>query len=245
MLTYQPNISVCMATYNGEKFILEQLRSILIQLGVNDEVIISDDSSTDSTLAIISSLNDNRIKIFPDQKFKSPIFNFENALKNASGDFIFLSDQDDIWLPNKVSVMMDALKNCDLVESNCFIGDDNLTIIKDSYFEWRNSRSGILKNLWRNSYLGCCLAFHRRLLSRALPFPKDIPMHDMWLGMIAEIYFKPKFITEKLMIYRRHSNNATLLSDDFTSEETIWQKVKFRFNLMKYVIKRVLKSNKK
>ena len=89
-------ISVCMATYNGEKYIEEQLKSILSQLGENDEVIVSDDSSTDNTLAIVESFNDVRIKIFPNNKFHSPIFNFENALKQATGDYIFLSDQDDV-----------------------------------------------------------------------------------------------------------------------------------------------------
>ena len=102
-------ISVCIATYNGEKYIREQLDSILPQLGLDDEVIISDDSSTDNTLKIIEEYNDCRIKIFSNNKFYSPILNFENALKKAQGDFIFLSDQDDIWKSNKVEVVMKYL----------------------------------------------------------------------------------------------------------------------------------------
>ncbi|MDE5758415.1 MAG: glycosyltransferase, partial [Allobaculum sp.] len=91
-------ISVCIATYNGERYIETQIRSILDQLNEDDEIIISDDSSTDRTLDIIRSLNDSRIKLFAGNKFHSRTFNFENALKQATGDFIFLSDQDDIWL---------------------------------------------------------------------------------------------------------------------------------------------------
>ena len=90
-------VSVCLASYNGEKFIKQQIDSILCQLGKHDEIIISDDSSTDRTVQIIKNYNDPRIKLIEDCKFQSPIFNLENALKQAKGDYIFLSDQDDFW----------------------------------------------------------------------------------------------------------------------------------------------------
>lgn len=94
-----------MTTYNGEKYISVQLDSILKQLSENDEVIISDDSSTDRTVDVIKNFKDKRIKLYEDNHFHSPIFNFENALEKASGDIIFLSDQDDVWLDNKVKIM--------------------------------------------------------------------------------------------------------------------------------------------
>lgn len=94
-------ISVCMATYNGEKYIKEQIDSILKQLGSDDELVISDDGSSDGTIDIILGYHDPRIHLYKGS-FHSPAFNFENALKNATGDFIFLSDQDDIWYDNKV-----------------------------------------------------------------------------------------------------------------------------------------------
>ena len=108
-------ISVCIATYNGGKFLGEQLQSILCQLGKDDEVIISDDGSTDNTYLLVMSIQDNRIKFY---KHKSDSFllphekatlNFENALKYAKGDYIFLSDQDDVWVENKVEVMCQIL----------------------------------------------------------------------------------------------------------------------------------------
>ncbi|MEQ7800899.1 glycosyltransferase family 2 protein [Pedobacter sp. ASV1-7] len=232
-----------MATYNGGKYIKDQIASILPQLKLSDELVISDDSSTDNTIEIIRSFNDKRIKIIENQQFKSPIFNFENALKHSDGDVIFLSDQDDKWSENKVEVMLSALQKYDLVVSNAFIGDGSLNIIRDSYFEWRKSRNGILKNFVRNSYLGCCMAFKRKVIQVALPFPKDIPMHDMWLGMISEIYFKPVFIKDKLMIYRRHDENATFLNEDFTSNETLSSKFKFRYNLFLAIVRRII--NKK
>ena len=99
-------VSVCIPTYNGAKYIKEQLDSILSQLGESDEVIISDDSSSDATLDIIKALNDSRIVILEGGKFRSPIFNVENAMKHSSGSFIFLSDQDDVWLPNKIDLTL-------------------------------------------------------------------------------------------------------------------------------------------
>ena len=110
-------ISVCMATYNGEKYIELQLRSILPQLSEDDEVIVSDDASTDQTLDVVRRLNDNRIKIVHHETDHGYTRNFENALKYAKGDYIFLSDQDDEWLPEKVQVTLQALPAVTLLKS--------------------------------------------------------------------------------------------------------------------------------
>ena len=233
-------ISVCIATYNGQQFIEEQLLSILSQLGENDEIIISDDGSTDNTLFIIDRLADTRIRVYNNLGRSGPIYNFENALKHAVGDYIFLSDQDDKWLPGKVEKMKQALNNIELVVSDCYIGDEDLNIIKESFFDWRSSRNGILKNIWRNSYLGCCMAFHRNLLEYALPFPKNIPMHDIWLGLIAEIYYKTIFIPDRLMVYRRHRSNTTVVTTHFKSKESIRHRIMFRTDLAFAIVKRIL-----
>ena len=111
-----------MATHNGEKFIKEQLDSILCQLSPEDEVVISDDGSTDSTLEIIEGYNDSRIKIYrmthTRKGMKSHYYvtmNFENALRQAKGDYIFLCDQDDVWYPHKVERCFEVLKEYDMV----------------------------------------------------------------------------------------------------------------------------------
>ena len=108
-------LSVCMATYNGEKYIREQLDSILVQLSKEDEVVISDDSSTDRTVAIIKEFRDDRIVLFENQKFRSPVFNFQNSLNHAKNDIIILSDQDDIWKSDKVEVLMQYIYKYDLI----------------------------------------------------------------------------------------------------------------------------------
>ena len=226
-------ISVCIATYNGEKYIKQQLESILSQIGNSDEVVISDDSSTDRTLEVIKSFNDSRIKIFSNQKFKSLIFNFENAIKNSKVDVIFLSDQDDLWNESKVEKMLKALEKSDMVVSDCSFIDQNGKVILESYFEAANSSNGLLKNLKRNAYFGCCMAFKRKILKKALPFPSDIPMHDIWLGLVAELYFNSTFLEEKLTLYRKHDSNVSQASN-LVSTSRFQEKLKSRFNTIKY-----------
>lgn len=111
-------ISVCIATYNGERFIREQIGSIINQLGNEDEIIISDNGSTDSTIDIIKEIDDKRIKLIKGPEKKSPTSNFENALMHAKGEYIFLSDQDDVWKDNKISICMQYLKHYDCVISD-------------------------------------------------------------------------------------------------------------------------------
>jgi glycosyltransferase involved in cell wall biosynthesis len=202
-----PNISVCIATYNGEKFIKQQIASILSQLDSNDEVIISDDSSTDNTINIVKSFNDNRIKIFENNTFRNHIKNFEFAISKSQGKYIFLSDQDDIWLENKVKDCLIELKNYNLIVTNCVYINGNDEIINDSYFKFINAGSGLIKNFIKNTFLGCCMAFDRKILEKALPFPAKIVSHDNWIGLISEMYGTTKFLDKKLMLFRRHGKN--------------------------------------
>ena len=115
--------------FNGEKYIQEQLLSILPQLEQNDEIIISDDHSSDHTIERIESLNDPRIKIVLHSAepcrflIDHSTHNFQNALRQAKGDIIFLSDQDDKWTADKVSVMKKQLQDYDLVVSDCYVTD--------------------------------------------------------------------------------------------------------------------------
>lgn len=227
-----------MATYNGEKYIKEQLESILSQISEYDEVIVSDDSSTDNTIKIIKSFNDSRIIILENQKFKSPIYNFENALKKASGKIIVLADQDDIWKENKIEIITKYLKEYDLVLSDAYIVDEHKTIIQDSFYEVNNSKEGLIKNIIKNSYLGCTMAFNRKILNLSIPFPKNLPMHDWWIGLIGEVYGKVHFIEDRLISYRRHENNASPTGEK--SKYSFFKKLAFRLVIVKNLIKKVI-----
>lgn len=229
-------ISVCMATYNGAKYIRQQLLSILAQIGEGDEVIISDDGSTDSTLDIVRSMADGRIKIVEGPRRRSPVWNFENALCHAKGDYIFLADQDDVWQPGKVSTCMRWLKQYDCVVSDARMADEQLAIIKDSYFETHHTKPGRWYNLLvRNGYMGCCMAFTRRVLDAALPFPRDIAMHDLWLGNVAAFRFSVKFIHEPLVTYRCHGGNASFTAtgkSGFSLSEKLHIRLQTAINLL-------------
>ncbi len=236
-------ISVCIPTYNGEKYILRQLNSILIQLSEIDEIIISDDSSNDNTINIIKSLNDNRIKISENNKFNSPVYNMENALKMANGDYIFMADQDDIWIENKVSEMLKYLKYYNLVISNASIVDKNEKIITESYFDWKRSGKGFWKNYIKNSYIGCAIAFDRKILQRSLPFPKKLAMHDVWIGLIAETFGKVFFLDKKLILYRRHEANLTYSinrTENNLSDNSLIYKLSYRFIILINIVKRII-----
>jgi len=232
--------SICIASYNGEKYIKEQITSILLQLSKEDELIISDDSSSDTTIQIIESINDSRIVLLKDQTFHSHVYNFENALKHAKGEYLFLSDQDDIWMPHKLETMLRLLENCDLVLSDAVMVDKRMQLINESFFSFHHSSKGILKNLYKNSYLGCCMGFNRHILNIALPFPKDINMHDWWIGLIGEIYGEICFSDEKLVKYRRHQDALTPM--DRKSNNSFLKKIGFRIAMIKGLLFRVFKQ---
>ncbi len=201
--------SVCLAAYNGEKYIQRQVKSIIDQLGPEDELIISDDSSTDGTLAVINAFDDNRIKVFQNEKEKGPTGNFSTALAHASSDYIFLADQDDLWLPGRVKKHLELLQNHELVISDAVVVNEHGRVLFESFFKARNSGKGFFKNLKRNSYIGCCMSFRRSLLTRAFPFPKGLYMHDWWLGLVAELKGNVYFCNDIFLQYIRHADNVT------------------------------------
>lgn len=204
-------ISVCMATYNGEKYIKEQVDSILNQIGPNDELIVSDDGSSDNTVQILKDIDDSRIKIFLNEGVHGFTQNFENAIRKASGDYIFLSDQDDVWRYDKVKVTMKYLSEFDLVTHDCVTVNERLDIIKDSRFKEFNIKPGFIRHLIKSRFLGCCIAFNKKVLNVILPFPKNDKLleHDIWIVAVAMLYYKVKLVDEPLVFYRRHGNNVS------------------------------------
>lgn len=230
------SVSICMATHNGAHFIGEQIKSILIQLKENDEIVITDDASTDDTVKIIRHLKDERIRLLPPKKFNNLIKNFEYGLKHCKHEIIFLSDQDDVWHPDKVNVMTGVFSDCDLSVCDCRIVDEHLKTIAPSFFELHRSRRDIVGNFYRSSFVGCCMAFHRKILDKAIPFPDEVPMHDQWIGLIAQKYFRVKFIPQVLVDHRRHSKNYSTTGG--RSKFSLGKKVISRFKLAKMLLQR-------
>lgn len=226
------HVSVCVATYNGENFIKEQLDSILSQLSDDDEIIISDDGSKDKTLEIVRAFDDSRIKIFVNKGRHGVVPNFENALKQVSGDIIFLSDQDDVWADNKVEVMSAALDDVDLVIHNSLIMDGDGNISNVDFYSIRNSKPGYWKNLYKNAFVGSCMAFRKNVLRYALPIPRHLLWHDMWIGLMVEKKGRTKFIDDKLLYYRRHGNNASATAEK--SSFSFFFRLKYRMQMLLY-----------
>lgn len=203
--------SVCIATYNGSLFIVEQLLSILNQIGESDEIVICDDCSSDSTIDKIKSLADPRISLHQNTENIGYTKTFERALLFATGEFIFLSDQDDIWFSSKLELCLDELTKYDLVVTDCSHTDVRLQVTHDSHFSLHNIRQGFFVNFLATRYVGACMAFRRNVLQFSLPFPRAsyICPHDYWLALIASAYFTVGLVSQPCMYYRRHSTNAS------------------------------------
>lgn len=204
-----------MATYQGKPNIGPQLHSILEQLSADDEVIVVDDSSTDGTYEELCAMDNPQLSVLRNTQNVGVLRAFEKALSHSSGEIIFLSDQDDLWLPKKVETVLDAFA-CDpklmLVASDAILIDHNGVKIADSFYAKRGQfRAGLWSNLLVGKFHGCTMAFRSTLLRQALPFPRDTRVHhDTWIGcMNAVLGGKTKYIPEPLVAYRRHSTNVT------------------------------------
>tara|TARA_B110000879_G_C11166566_1_gene511525 strand:+ start:826 stop:1962 length:1137 start_codon:yes stop_codon:yes gene_type:complete len=213
-----PLVSVAMASYNGERFIAQQLESIIQQDYPNIEIIISDDKSSDRTIQILKSyvqMNSSvTIKIYSNQENLGYIKNFEHAIKFCSGDYIAFSDQDDIWQPNKISIQVEEMirTNALACYSDASLVDEAGECLNANLWAGKFSRIMPSELNFRSFYLancvsGCTLLIDRVLLEVALPFVAGVP-HDWWIAYHAAFQDRLCFSQKKLIKYRQHDNNA-------------------------------------
>lgn len=231
-------ISVCMITYNGEKYVKEQMASILKQLKEDDEVIVSDDGSTDATLSVIESFGDPRIHIYPNTLENGYSKNVENALNHSTGDVIFLSDQDDVWKENKVAVMLAALAKGKIAIHNAEVTDENLKTTIPDFFVHYHVKPGFWRNFLRTRYTGACMAMKREFLQRALPFPDNQVLcpYDYWLSYLGEYYHEAVIVPDTLILYRRHVGTA-LTAGEY-STRSVKTRIATRFYCLRELRKR-------
>ena len=224
-----------MAIYNGAEYLKPQVESILSQLRDSDEVVAVDDASDDESMAIMQHLPDNRLRLYRNQRNLGVFASFEKALRLARGNILFLSDQDDLWLPGKVEKIMAKFSENDaitLVASDAIVIDAQGSLLARSFFAKRGQfSSNIFHNIVKNKFLGCTLAFKKSMLEYFLPIPKDVPMHDMWFGIINTIYGKTTYIDHPLIAYRRHDQNLSPLGGAPLSQKLIW-----RWRLVKHLL---------
>ena len=226
------SISVCLATYNGQNHIIKQLDSILDQLGDGDEVIVVDDCSTDNTVNLILQLKDKRINVFKNLKNRGHVFSFDRAIILADNDFIFLADQDDIWLPGRVSAMINELEwsGSSVVSSNFEWMDDNeeFTVIKFDGVSSDNSKTH-LKNilhiyLGRTNYFGCAMALRKDFVKLISPVPSYVESHDLWIALASNLVRSNAHLDNKTLRKRKHSNNTT----STVSTRSLYKKIRTR-----------------
>jgi hypothetical protein len=229
-----------MAIFNGERYIEEQIRSILMQLSTDDEVIIVDDCSRDASVRLIERISDPRIKLLQNTANIGPTLSFEKAISLANGKYIFLSDQDDIWWSTKVESIYSIFEstNAVVVVSDARIVDGNRNTLAESLFALRNSGEGFLRNLYKNGFVGCCMALRSSARAFLLPFPKQIGMHDEWIGLCASLTGRVHFVNQQLMDYRRHDSNVTQMSHG--SLVSMVQKRVILFFMILFRLRRIL-----
>ena len=208
-------VSVAMAVYNGEKYLREQIDSILSQLSDNDELVVSYDESRDASLDILNDYTekDNRIKVFKNPYKAGVVKNFQNALEHTKGDIVFFSDQDDVWLPGKVETVLKEFEDpfVTVVFHDSYPTDGALNILEESTFKGRGgARETVWGNLFRLSYIGCCMAFRAEYKPVIIPIPTIQRSHDWWTGcLLGTGMTKMKAIRKPLIYHRIHGDNVT------------------------------------
>lgn len=216
----QETIDILLATYNGEKYIKEQIESILNQTYKNIKLIISDDCSKDSTSKILKEYEkkDDRIKLYIQQENLGVVKNIEFLLKKVENKYYMLSDQDDVWLPQKVEKSLEKLKqeNADLVFGDLEVVDKDLKTIYPSFGDFMLLNKKINKyinsnklNYLYNCVTGCTILAKKETIEKIIPLPQTSKylIHDHWIGLMVSIYGKVAYIPEKYIKYRQHGNN--------------------------------------
>ena len=200
-----------MTSYNGERFIREQLDSILQQTYPNIEVIVVDDCSTDGTVAIVEPYIEKYpvIKLVRNEINLGYIRNFEKGMLLAAGDYIALSDQDDIWLKDKLTILMASIGSNEIIYSNSGLVDENGNSLHRKMSDIRNQigYSDCLMYAIGAWAPGHAMLFKKELVQRCVPFP-SIVTHDFWLGFVATCKGPIKYLDTPLVLYRQHITNA-------------------------------------
>ena len=218
-------ISIALCTYNGEKYLKEQLDSFVQQTLSPCELVVCDDSSSDSTIAILEEFSRTApfpVRIFRNEHTLGLIKNFSKAASLCRGEYVAFSDQDDIWLPDKLEACFQMIKKAELeygkdipllVHSDLCLIDTENHIIAPSCMKVRHVRNvdiDPLKTLLVRNYIsGCTSLGNRILLKESLPFPDVIMNHDGWCALIAASRGKILFIQEAKILYRQHASNVT------------------------------------
>lgn len=231
-------VSIAIATYNGAKYIGEQLDSIIHQTYSNIEIVIVDDCSKDDTVAIIEQYQQEFpfIRLYINEKNSGVTKTFEAAIQKCSGEFIAISDQDDIWELNKIEILVNEIGEHDAVYSNSLLVDASGQSLNKSFTTIMNMKtyySGA-PFLLSNSVPGHTILMKQKFVENILPFPPKM-LFDLWIGFCAAGNNGIKFVDKTLVKYRQHETNTigTRDSKNKKKKESIQAQFEFKLNELK------------
>ena len=212
-------ISIALTTYNGERFLREQIDSILGQRVSDIELVVCDDGSTDGTWAILSDYHkkDNRVYIYQNEHTLGFRDNFLKAISLCKGDYIALCDQDDIWTPNHLELLLKAIGDNMLVCGNSELVDENnkslcMTLLEQEGIVHLPKNSldvALLVMLNHNPFQGAAMLFRREFIEYALPLPEQADYHDVWFAALSSLMDSFVYVNTPIVRYRMHGDNIS------------------------------------
>lgn len=216
-------VDILMGTYNGEKYLAEQIHSILSQSYPHIHLIIRDDGSTDATRQILDQIQaqfPERITIMKTTQRLGVKSNFSTLMQHSKAKYVMLSDQDDFWKPSKVEITLTKMKELEfshssetplLVYTDLHVVVEHLKPINVSFWQYSRldpSRNQLNQLLVTNVVTGCTVMMNRALVTLALPIPPDCLIHDRWIALVAAACGQMSFVAEPTLFYRQHHKNA-------------------------------------
>ena len=215
-------IDVLLATYNGEKYLEDQLDSLFDQSYQNFKIIARDDGSTDNTVKLLEMYRakyPKRLEIICDEKKGlGPKGNFLELIKYSKSDYVMFCDQDDVWLPHKIEVSLNKIKDIEkdkpaLVHSDLKVVDKKLNVIDESFWKYQNINPEIKKTnrlIVQNNITGCTVIINRKLknLIAGRDFGNSL-MHDWIIAIVASLFGTIGSIEDQTILYRQHGGNDT------------------------------------
>lgn len=214
-------ICILLATYNGEKYLKQQLDSLFDQTCEDFQILARDDGSTDATVDILRSHNVFLLEGGENVGAKRSFgFLLEYALQKTDAQYFMFCDQDDIWLSDKIEKTIKKMleiesgdfKKSALVHTDLRVVDERLDEIASSFWRYEHidpAKNTLNRLLMQNTITGCTTMINRSLASLALPIPKECIMHDWWIGLVASACGKISYLSEPTIKYRQHKGNDT------------------------------------
>ena len=216
------HVDIAMATYNGARYLRDQLDSIIAQRHEDWTLYVSDDASTDDTWVILEQYSSHhpQIQLVGNRRQGGPARNFNTALSATTADYVLLTDQDDVWPNDRVERLLSAMTSHEgtpagpvMVFSDMRVVDEQLRTIAPSFYRYAGldprANANVPRLLWSCTVYGCSTIVNRALLHACLPIPEDVTMHDGWLALVAAAHGGVHYLDAPTVLYRQHSGNHT------------------------------------